>query len=235
MVMGFPHCGNAYYLLMQLDMDFRPVFHLLETQCDASDKTNANTDAKEAIRCNKINVGQMQVLKNESNTNPFDVKLQALQSVMSSADLMESDIPVQNGIEPLPQLPTCSPSFSSIVDEVFENECGSTAAQNHSVPPSTLPSTSHLNSLSVGIQGINPRAVSPMLDGGGSYTQAINTLKVHPSVSLHSYLPSNFRPIQGTNTFLSWAVHVFATKLSGSNSIHDLGLLSYPCDNVLQM
>ncbi|XP_039794595.1 mediator of RNA polymerase II transcription subunit 14-like isoform X2 [Panicum virgatum] len=202
MVMGFPHCANAYYLLMQLDKDFRPVFHLLETQCDASDKTNANADAKEAIRCNKINIGQMQVLKNESNTNPFDVKLQALQSVMSPGDLMEGDIPVQNGIEPLPLLPTCSPSFSSIVDEVFENECGSTAAQNHSVPPSTLPSTSHLNSLSVGIQRINPRAVSPMLDGGGSHTQAINTLKVHPSVSLHSYLPSNFRPIQDVNKSL---------------------------------
>jgi mediator of RNA polymerase II transcription subunit 14 len=145
----------------------------------------------------------MQVLKNESNTNPFDVKLQALQSIMSSTDLMESDIPVQNGIEPLPLFPACSPSFSSIVDEVFEYECGSTAAHNHSVPPSSLPSTSHLNSLSVGIQGINPRAASPMHDGGGSCTQAINTLKVHPSVSLHSYLPSNFRHIQGTNTFLS--------------------------------
>ncbi|RLN35498.1 mediator of RNA polymerase II transcription subunit 14-like [Panicum miliaceum] len=204
MVMGFPHCANAYYLLMQLDKDFRPVFHLLETQCDASDKTktNANADAKEAIRCNKINVGQMQVLKNESNTNPFDVKLQALQSILSSTDLMESDIPVQNGIEPLPLLPACSPSFSSIVDEVFEYECGSTAAQNHSLPPSSLSSTSHLNSLSVGIQGINPRAVSPMHDGGGSHTQAINTLKVHPSVSLHSYLPSNFRHIQDVNKSL---------------------------------
>ncbi|CAN6181802.1 unnamed protein product [Urochloa humidicola] len=201
MVMGFPHCANAYYLLMQLDKDFRPVFHLLETQCDASDKTNANADAKEAIRCNKINVGQMQILKNEPNTNPYDVKLQALQSIMSSADIMESDLPVQNGTEPLPLLPACSPSFSSIVDEVFTYECGSTPAQNLSVPPSSLPSTSsHLSSLSVGIQGINARAASPMHDGGLSHTQA--TSKVHPSVSLNSYFPSNFRHLQDVNKSL---------------------------------
>ncbi|CAN6204058.1 unnamed protein product [Urochloa humidicola] len=202
MVMGFPHCANAYYLLMQLDKDFRPVFHLLETQCDASDKTNANADAKEAIRCNKINVGQMQILKNESNTNPYDVKLQALQSIMSSADIMESDLPVQNGAEPVPLLPACSPSFSSIVDEVFGYECGSTPVQNHSVPLPSLPSTSHMSSLSVGIQGINARAASPVHDGGLSHIQANKTFKVHPSVSLNSYFPSNFRHLQDVNKSL---------------------------------
>ncbi|KAJ1255868.1 hypothetical protein BS78_K146700 [Paspalum vaginatum] len=202
MVLGFPHCANAYYLLMQLDKDFRPVFHLLETQCDAGDKTNANADPKETIRYNKINIGQMQILKNESNTNPFDVKLRALQSIVSSADIMESDLPVQNGIEPLPLLPACSPSFSSIVDEVFEYERGTSAAQSHSVPPSSLPSTSHPSSLSVGIQATNARAVSPLHDGVLSHTQANNTLKVHPSVSLNNYFPNNFRHLQDVNKSL---------------------------------
>lgn len=187
MVMGFPHCANAYYLLMQLDKDFRPVFHLLETQCDTNDKTNANGYAKEAIRYNKINIGQMQILENETNANPFDVKLQALQSIVDSTDMMESDLPTHNGFEPLPP-PACSPSFSSIVDEVFEYERGSTAAHNHS--------------LSVDIQGINARVVSQMHDGGLSHTQANNTSKVDPSVSLNNCFPSNFRHSQGTNTFL---------------------------------
>lgn len=200
---------------MQLDKDFRPVFHLLETQCDANDKTNANGDVKEAIRFNKINIGQMQILKNETNANPFDMKLQALQSLVDPADMMEGDLPVQNGIEPLPLLPACSPSFSSIVDEVFEYERGSTAAQNHS--------------LSVDIQGMNARVVSPMHDGSLSHTQANNTAKVHPSVSLNSYFPSNFRHLQGTNTFSSSPV-MSMTKLSGSNSNHDLCLLSSPFD-----
>ncbi|WVZ64079.1 hypothetical protein U9M48_013648 [Paspalum notatum var. saurae] len=202
MVLGFPHCANAYYLLMQLDKDFRPVFHLLETQCDAGDKANANADPKETIRYNKINIGQMQILKNESNINPFDVKLRSLQSIVSSADIMESDLPVQNGIETPPLLPSCSPSFSSIVDEVFEYERGTAAAQSHSVPPSSLPSTSHPSSLSVGIQAINARAVSPMRDGGLAHTQANNTLKVHPSVSLNSYFPNNFRHLRDVNKSL---------------------------------
>ncbi|ONM21371.1 Mediator of RNA polymerase II transcription subunit 14 [Zea mays] len=188
MVMGFPHCANAYYLLMQLDKDFRPVFHLLETQCDANGNTNASGDVKEAIRYNKINIGQMQILKNEMNENPFDVKLQALQSLVDSADMMESDLPVQNAIEPLPLLPACSPSFSSIVDEVFEYERGSTAAQNRCLP--------------VDIQGINARVVSPMHDGCLSYTQANNNMNVHPNVSLNSYFPSNFRHLQGANKSL---------------------------------
>ncbi|XP_022680352.1 mediator of RNA polymerase II transcription subunit 14 isoform X3 [Setaria italica] len=235
MIMGFPHCANAYYLLMQLDKDFRPVFHLLETQCDASDKTNANADAKEAIRFNKINVGQMQILKSESTTNPFDVKLQALQSIMSSADIMDSDLPVQNGIEPLPLLPACSPSFSSIVDEVFEYERGSTAAQNHSILPSSLPATPHLSSLSVGIQGVNARAVSPMHDGGLSHTQANNILKVHPSVSLNSYFPSNFRHLHDVNKSLQ----LVPSSNSNSNQIpvqssHSGSLGNSPSDHLVR-
>lgn len=210
MVMGFPHCANAYYLLMQLDKDFRPVLHLLETQCDANDRTNANADAKEAIRCTRIDVGQMQILKNESNTNPFDVKLQPLQSIVSSADIMESDLPVQKGMEPLPLLPSCSPSFSSVVDEVFEYERCSTTAQSHSVPPSSLPSTPHLSSLSVGIQGINVRA-----DGVLSHSQANNTLKVHPNVSLNSYFPSNFRHLQDVNKSLQ----LVPSRSNNSNQI----------------
>lgn len=31
LVMGFPECGTSYFLLMQLDDDFTPLFHLLET------------------------------------------------------------------------------------------------------------------------------------------------------------------------------------------------------------
>ncbi|XP_062199220.1 mediator of RNA polymerase II transcription subunit 14-like [Phragmites australis] len=233
MVMGFPHCANTYYLLMQLDKDFRPIFHLLETQCNASDKANANADAKEAMRFNKIDVGQMQILNNESRTNPFDVNLQALQGIVNCVDIMENGLTIQNGIEPLPLLPACSPSFSSIVDEVFEYEHASIATPNHSVPPSSLPSTSHWGSLSVGFQGVNARAVSPMHDGGLSHIQANTTSKVSSGVSLNSHFPSNLRHLQSTNTFSSSSPvrNSSATKLSGSNSNHDLSSLSSPSDH----
>ncbi|GJM99725.1 hypothetical protein PR202_ga16852 [Eleusine coracana subsp. coracana] len=78
-------------------------------------------------------------LKNDSSTIPFDVKLQALQGIANCTDIIENGIPIQNGIEALPLLPACSPSFSSIVDEVFEyDEDGPTAKQNQSVPPSGM-------------------------------------------------------------------------------------------------
>ncbi|GJM99723.1 hypothetical protein PR202_ga16850 [Eleusine coracana subsp. coracana] len=228
MVMGFPHCANMYYLLMQLDKDFRPVFHLLETQCDTStsDKANASADAKEAIRFNKIDVGRIQIFKNDSSTIPFDVKLQALQGIANCTDIIENGIPIQNGIEALPLLPACSPSFSSIVDEVFEyDEDGPTAKQNQSVPPSGFPSTSRPTSLSVGFHGVDARAVSvsQIHDGGLSHTQG----------SLNNYLPNNLRHLSSNKTF-SYSSPVrnsSATKFLGSKNTHDPGSLCTSSDH----
>jgi mediator of RNA polymerase II transcription subunit 14 len=224
MVMGFPHCANAYFLLMQLDKDFKPIFHLLETQCDTSDKANTNADVKEAIRFNELDVGQIEILKNDSSTIPFDIKLQALQGIANCANIIENGILVQNGIEPLPLLPAYSPSFSSIVDEVFEYEDGPTAKQNQSVSPSTFPST-HLSSLSVGFHGVDARAVSvsPMHDGGLSHTQS----------SLNNYLPNNLRHLQNNKTFShsSPVRNSSVTKFLGPKSNQDPGSLCSPSDD----
>ncbi|KAK3121481.1 hypothetical protein QOZ80_8BG0654120 [Eleusine coracana subsp. coracana] len=74
MVMGFPQCANAYYLLIQLDNDLKPVFHLLETRIDGSNKSNADatTGAKEAVRFNRIDISHMQIGENECCLNLFD-------------------------------------------------------------------------------------------------------------------------------------------------------------------
>jgi mediator of RNA polymerase II transcription subunit 14 len=225
MVMGFPHCANAYYLLMQLDKDFKPIFHLLETQCDTSDKANTNADAKEAIRFNKIDVGHIEILKNDCSTIPFDVKLHALQGIANCADIIENGIPVQNGFEPLPLLPACSPSFSSIVDKVFEYEDGLAAKQNQSVPPSSFSSTSHLSSLSAGFHGVDARAVSvsPMHDGGLSRTQS----------SSNNYLPNSLRHLQSNKTFShsSPVRNSSVTKFLGPESTQDPSSLRSPSDH----
>ncbi|KQJ89683.1 mediator of RNA polymerase II transcription subunit 14 isoform X2 [Brachypodium distachyon] len=221
MVMGFPQCANAYYLLMQLDKDFRPVFHLLETQSDTSNKANENIDAKEAMRVNKIDVDQMHIMKYENSTNLFDTKLHTLQSIESCDDMMDNGLPIQNMGDPLPLLPACSPSFSSIVDEIFECE-----------HDSTLPSASHVGSCSLGLQGASTRAMSPMQDGASSHAQANVTSIVHPSVSLNSYFPSSSRHLQSTNTFSSSPVrNSSAIKLSGSKSNRDLSSLSSPSEH----
>ncbi|KAL6593314.1 hypothetical protein ACP70R_049067 [Stipagrostis hirtigluma subsp. patula] len=59
MVMGFPQFANAYYLLVQLDNDLRPVFHLLETRTDGSNKSNA--DGNETVRFNRIDISHMHI------------------------------------------------------------------------------------------------------------------------------------------------------------------------------
>ena len=222
MVMGFPQCANAYYLLMQLDKDFRPVFHLLETQSDASNKINASIDAKEATRVNKIDIGLMQTIKYEKNTNIFDAKLHALQSIENHDDMIDNGLPVQNMVDPLPLLPACSPSFSSIVDEIFECEHGS-----------SLPSASPVGSFSLGLQGESTRAISPMQDGAFSHSQANNTSIVHPSISLNSYFPTSLRHLQGTNAFSSPnpGRNSSVTKLSNSKSNHDLSSLTCPSEH----
>ncbi|KAM0879972.1 hypothetical protein ACQ4PT_033855 [Festuca glaucescens] len=63
MVMGIPWRANAYYLLMQLDNSLMPVFYLLEVHADGEDRSNADatSDAKEAVRFNRIDIGQMQI------------------------------------------------------------------------------------------------------------------------------------------------------------------------------
>lgn len=222
MVMGFPQCANAYYLLMQLDKDFRPIFHLLETQSDTSNKVNANIDAKEATRVNKIDVGQMQTIKYEKNTNSFDAKLHILQSMENCDHMLDTGFPVQNMVDPLPLLPACSPSFSSIVDEIFECEHNS-----------SLPSASPVGSFSLGLQGESTRAISPMQDGALSQFQANNTSIVNPSISLNSYFPTSTRHFQTTNAFSSSnpVRNSSATKLSNSKSNHDLGSLSSPSEH----
>ncbi|KAM0833365.1 hypothetical protein ACQ4PT_064312 [Festuca glaucescens] len=63
MVMGIPWRANVYYLLMQLDNSLMPVFYLLEVHADGEDRSNADatSDAKEAVRFNRIDIGQMQI------------------------------------------------------------------------------------------------------------------------------------------------------------------------------
>ncbi|KAG8047022.1 hypothetical protein GUJ93_ZPchr0008g12208 [Zizania palustris] len=194
MVMGFPQCANAYYLLMQLDSSFKPVFHLLEIQTNGGDKSNADTttDAKEAIRFIRIDINKLQVGENKRIIDFFDKdKLQGLQN-------MEDMPPRQSGIdEPLPALPSHSPSFSSVVDEVFGYEGGSRTTESQHFP-SYLPSTH--SSSQVGLHGVSGGSGLP--DQNDELLQSsINTAKVASDVTLNSYLLSNSKYAQSTIAF----------------------------------
>jgi len=228
MVMGFPWHANAYYLLMQLDNNLMPVFYLLEVHTDGEDRSNADatSDAKEAVRFNRIDIGQMQIGEDERSANLLNVdKLQVLQSMLNCKS-MEDRSPRQSGIDKSLPLKL---SFSSIVSAVLGYERGSPSKENQL--SYNLPST-HLSPLKVGIQGVSGGACPPELDDG-LLRYNIDAAKVASGVSLNSYLLSNLKSAHSTE--ISGSVPQGLEKLStlrsevafGKRSVSDF-LLNIP-------
>ncbi|XP_039853706.1 mediator of RNA polymerase II transcription subunit 14-like isoform X4 [Panicum virgatum] len=178
-VMGFPQCANAYYFLIQLDNNLRPVFHLLETRSDESNSSNADTN--QVIRFNRIDISRMQIGEDEYIVNLFDTG-KALQ------DIEGGSLRPSGNEKLLPLTPSLSSSFSSLVDEVFgHNTCSSTIENQHLLP-SSLPSR-HLSSFQVGPGRLSGTAYLPEL--GNSIDSDINTSEVTHDVSLNSDLLSS--------------------------------------------
>ncbi|CAO2210665.1 unnamed protein product [Urochloa humidicola] len=173
MVMGFPQCGNAYYLLVQVDDDLRPVFHLLETRTDESNISNA--DANQVIRFNRIDISRIQIGEDEYSMNIFDTG-KAPQDIEG-----RSLRPSENG-KLLPLTSSLPPSFFSLVDEVFVHNTSTSTVENQFLQPSSLPST-HLSSFQVGPEGLG-------LDRNFMHSD-INTSEVTPDARLNSDLLSN--------------------------------------------
>jgi len=121
MVIEFSQCTNAYYLLIQLDNDLMPVFHLLETQTDESNKssTDSTTDSNQAVRYNRIYISHMQIGEDKYSLNLFDSR-KALQNMVNYNQCTEGRSLGKSGnVKLLPSTPSSSPPFSSLVDEIF--------------------------------------------------------------------------------------------------------------------
>ncbi|KAJ4783106.1 Mediator of RNA polymerase II transcription subunit 14 [Rhynchospora pubera] len=174
-IMGFPQCGNSYYLLMQLDKEFKPVFHLLETQsAPPAERRNSITDVKNIIRVSEIDISQMPVTQDDLNTTSL-LKWEKIQMMLQSNPSTSNQI-IDNGLEPVLQLPGgfggSRSTFSSIVDEVFESE------KSNANMLSSFSSQSHLSTsygYSAGLIG----------SGTGNYLQSHNSFAASsPSRSL---------------------------------------------------
>ncbi|CAO2168749.1 unnamed protein product [Urochloa humidicola] len=161
MVMGFPQCANAYYLLVQLDSDLRPVFHLLETQTDES--SNSNADANQVIRFNTIDISRMQICEDEYSMNIFDTR-------KGLRDIEGRSLRPSGNAKLLPLTSSLPPSFFSLVDEVFEHNTSSSTMENQLLQPSSLPSAHRLD--------------------GNLMHSDINTSEVTPDARLNSDLLS---------------------------------------------
>lgn len=235
LLMGFPDCGSSYFLLMQLDKDFKPLFKLLETQPDPSGTDNlSGGDLNQVLRIKKIDIGQMQVHEDEMNLSLVDWgKLRsalpnAIGPNQTSGHEFFSDIRLENSI----QIARGHPSgFSSLVDEVFGLEKGSSAAplsvQNISTGNTSLPS--QYGSVPMNIHSLKAGSPSPKWEGGMQIAQVNNVTKASGATSLYSgslFSSGSVKgPVQSSSVGSIPTGQVRSTagkKLSASKSEQDL-------------
>ncbi|XP_043688493.1 mediator of RNA polymerase II transcription subunit 14-like [Telopea speciosissima] len=234
LLMGFPQCGSSYFLLMQLDKDFKPLFKLLETQPDQSGRSHTG-DSNHVIRFNKIDIGQLQILEDEINLSLLDWEqpLSSLPNAVGSNLTSEHGLLSEFGLYVSTRFAGCpQSSFSSVVDEVFELEKGTSIPPypvhtHHSVSFNSSPAST-FSSIPMYNQGIKPGISSPEWEGGLQFPQINNVSKsssVGPHFSSSIYPSNNLKGvIQSSSPVRSLSIK----KLSSSKSEQDLTSLGSP-------
>jgi mediator of RNA polymerase II transcription subunit 14 len=201
MVMGFPQCANAYYLLIQLDNDLKPVFHLLETRIDGSNKSNAvaTTGAKEAIRFNRIDISRMQIGENECHVNLFDAEKSLRNMVNYNQNHEGRQLRQSRNGELLSLVPSFS-HFLSAVDEIFGDDERSSIVETQFLPQNL--SLTQLSSVQVDHEGVGGTAGLPELDR--SFVRSdMNPMELTRGVFMKSNQLSNLSYVDDTNAVSS--------------------------------
>ncbi|OMO55386.1 Mediator complex, subunit Med14 [Corchorus capsularis] len=222
LVLGFPDCESSYFLLMELDKDFKPLFKLLETQPDPSGKGQSFYDLNNVLRIKKIDINQMQMLEDETNLSIVDwgKLLTFLPNIVGPNQTSEHGLLSEFNLDGSMQIAGGpSSSFSSIVDEVFEIEKGTSATTFPSQNFSSFSSSpaSHMGSVPMNLHSVKAGTASPNPAShyGGS---------LYPSSGLKgSHHSSSFGSLSSA-TGRSTA----AKKLSASKSDQDLASLRSP-------
>ncbi|PHU10008.1 Mediator of RNA polymerase II transcription subunit 14 [Capsicum chinense] len=179
LLMGFPECGSSYFLLMELDKDFKPVFKLLESQSDSPAKAQPLADLSNMVRVKTIDVGRMQICEDKLNLSLLNSKklLSILPSDGRSHQSSENSLLADFSLEGSIVASSAPSAFSSIVDEMFELEKGSSVPSfSGQLPPSTFgaPPASHFGSGVANYQNLKVGTLSPKWDrGAGNYSSSI--------------------------------------------------------------
>lgn len=240
LLMGFPDCGSSYFLLMELDKDFKPMFKLVETQPDQSEKGQSSSDLNRVIRIKQIDISQMQILEDELNLSILNQG--NLLSVMPNADganhTSEQGLLSEFNLDGSMHIAGCPlSSFSSVVDEVFEFEKGPAASsytlQNVS-SSFTTSSASHFGSLQMNLHGVKAGTPSPRWEGGVQMSH-LNVAKGSIGNTQYNgslYSSSNVKgPVQ-SSSFSSLSSGLARSsavkKLPASKSDQDLASLRSP-------
>ncbi|XP_057515818.1 mediator of RNA polymerase II transcription subunit 14 [Amaranthus tricolor] len=230
LLMGFPDCGNSYFLLMHLDKDFKIVFELLETQLEQPGKSSNFV----VRRCKDIDASQMQLLEDEMNLSILDFRKVGafLPGVGSPNQPSEHRLLHDFNHEGLMPIAPCLPSrFSSIIDEFFELEketCAPFSGTNVSSSCNTS-SASHLGSLPLN-HNSSRVAISSSKWEGNAQTSHINpAVKSSAQYNGSPYLAPNTKGLSQSYSVSSLPYaqqkNCAMQKLSVSKSEQDLGSL----------
>lgn len=240
LLMGFPDCGSSYFLLMELDKDFRPLFKLLETQPEPSGKGQSLNDLNHIMRLKEIDISGMWMLEDETNLSILDCrKLQNLLPMaggpnQTSEHGILSELKLDNALQISGFTPS---SFSSVVDEVFELEKGMSApplSSQSTTVFNTLPSA-HFGSLQTNLHNIKAGTPSPKWDGGSQVSQLNHAAKVASPATQHNgslYPPSSLKGIVQSSSFSTLSTgpgkSTAMKKLGASKSDQDLTSIRSP-------
>ncbi|KAJ8770274.1 hypothetical protein K2173_012744 [Erythroxylum novogranatense] len=231
LLMGFPDCGNSYFLLVELDKDFKPLFRLVETQPDLCGKSQSVNDSTNVVGMKKIDINQMQMLDDELNLTLLDCgKLNNLLLNSGGTDQSsEHGLFCELGLDgPTQKAGYCASNFSSVVDEVFELDQALTASLNASF-------VSQFGSSTMSLQNIKAGSPSSKWEGGVNASQMNNAGKVssmpsHFNGSLYSSGtlkgPQQFSSLGSLPSVIGRSTSV--KRLSASKSDQDLASLRSP-------
>lgn len=213
--MGFPECGSSYFLLMQLDKEFKPSPKLIEVQVESAGKAEPFGDISKVIRVKNLNISRMHMCEDELNLSLLDRrKMLSIPSNVNADETTEQGIPSSSSLEGSLLRSNIANSFSSIVDEVFELEKGSNGQNTSST--SVLSSASSFGLGTMNIHSIKPSMSSPNWEGGQTPQNALSNFKG----TMHSGSTNSL----SSNLVKSQAVK----KLTGSKSDQDLAALRSP-------
>ncbi|KAG9451717.1 hypothetical protein H6P81_004621 [Aristolochia fimbriata] len=239
LLMGFPQCGNSYFLMMQLDKDFKPLFKLLETQPESSGQSHAVGDSNQLIRFNKIDIGQMRMTDDELNLSLLDWEklLFSLPNVVGPTQTSDSLL-CEFGLETSMQIAARpQSSFSSVVDEVFELEKG-VSVSSYSIKShlSSFNTNSQSNTVPGNHQGLKPGMMtSPNWESSSQFSQVSTMSKVPSSGSTYNasiYSSNNIKGLLQSgpvNSFSSSSpIRSPIQKLPISKSDQELNSLKSP-------
>lgn len=216
LLMGFPECGSSYFLLMELDKDFKPVFKLLESQSDAPAKAQSLADLSNVVCVKTIDIGRMQICEDELNLSLLSSKklLSVLPSDVSSHQTSGNCLLANSSLEGSIVASSVQSTFCSIVDEVFELEKGSSVPSfSGQIPQSTFGAApaSHFGSGVANYQSLKVGTLSPKWDRG-----AVN------------YSSSTYKGVMQSGSVGSLAATQTGKKLTASKSEQDLSSLRSP-------